>query len=88
LLTEDEKNALTALKVTADVILGQNEFTTQNSQNILTCLWTILQNPIFSRQFLHWLGDLTKLPVVKENAKKHPFGETGLRIFAKIVRSL
>jgi len=87
MLTEDEHRALRALSALAQDAMQRNDLDIEHTRGILTCLWSLLQNTSFLTEFLHWLGNLAKLPDVEAEAKKIPFGMTGLKIFCKIVGS-
>ena len=88
LLTKDMQESLIALNYITGKAIKNQDLSEEDANSILLCLSTLLEDEHFGRRFLRWLGDLTKLRSVREQAKKIPFGEAGLRIFCNLVRKL
>jgi len=88
-LTEESRKAWSVLRMTTDIVLKMNYMTEEDIDRFLTCLWTLLEeSELFGRKFLSFLADWTNHPAVVEEARKHRFGVTGLRVFKKVVQRL
>ena len=83
-MTEREKNAILGIKYVAGK-MEKEGITSQNADELFICLRELLSNPIMSIRFLKLVRDLSYLPEVEQEARKHTFGGTGLKVFRWIV---